>query len=139
MATGILRGGCLCGSVTYLLVLGSLVACAPTANRSAASVSLAELIGTPERFDGMQVGVSGFIDLDENGDFTLYLSEADYRGKVDGQAISGRLQESIPWERDAENPSGRRVMLEGQFLARDPIRNGSPTLTEVSRVWVEVE
>jgi hypothetical protein len=94
------------------------------------SVSLVQLIATPERFDGKMVAVTGFLTIGHEATF-LYLSEADYEHALPENAVSFELTREMLDDREKLNRS--YVVLVGVFRANRragytyPCPNGAVT------------
>jgi hypothetical protein len=76
------------------------------------SISLINLIATPERFDGKMVSVVGFLAV-ESEDARLYLSQEDYRRNIMGNGIFIEVNKEV--DRDIEQKDLHYVGLVGVF------------------------
>jgi hypothetical protein len=75
---------------------------------------LIQLIANPEKYDGKQVQVVGFLRLEFEGD-ALYLHEDDYKNGIYGNAIGIGVTKESKWSKDDVNM--RYVMVVGTFRA----------------------
>lgn len=81
-------------------------------------VSLVQLVATPERYDGKQVSVVGFLVFGFEGD-GLYLHKEDYDNGIDANAV--RVDRTQDMSRDLEKLNRNYVQIVGAFR-----QEGSP-------------
>jgi hypothetical protein len=92
----------------------SLISCAshPAASRKLTKVTVAELLTSPDRFEGARVLVTGFFLAPMVGDIALYETEPDYHHYSPGTGIpltlDPRNQNVMPFQL-------KRCVVEGSF------------------------
>jgi hypothetical protein len=99
-----------------MLVAGTAGATAVSclaASQSAESVSMVQLIATPEKFDGKAIQVVGFLRLEFEGN-ALYLHREDY----DHGIYRNALWIEFPHDQDGDKVNGRYVFVQGTFRAK---------------------
>jgi hypothetical protein len=107
-----LRGKMLVGLFFCISML--LACCLHAASQSDGPLSLIQLIANPEKYDGKQVQVVGFLRLEFEGD-ALYLHEDDYKNGIYGNAIGIGVTRESKWSKGDVNM--RYVMVVGTFRA----------------------
>jgi hypothetical protein len=96
------------------------------------SVSIVQLIATPEKYDGRVVQVMGFLRLEFEGD-AIYLHEDDYRHGISKNGLMVVTNPKIDMEADKLNL--HYVVLEGTFDAHNRGNMGglnSGTITNIT-------
>ena len=95
------------------------------------SVSIVQLIATPEKYDGKVVLVMGFLRLEFEGD-AIYLHEDDYRHAIHKNGLMVVTNPKIDLEADKLNL--HYVVLEGTFDANNRGNMGlnSGTITNIT-------
>ena len=118
--------------VLFLLAVPAVAAQSPN---EPPHISLVQLIANPEKFDGKQVAVAGFLRLEMEGD-ALYLSRDDFLNGVTKNAIWIDLTPELVKSRQQLN--NRDVLLLGTFDASGHGHMGlfSGRMTNVSRAAV---
>jgi hypothetical protein len=121
-----------------LALLLALLASPHTFAASAASerVTLLQLLADPDKFDGKQVAVIGYLHLQFEGD-TLWLHKEDFDHAIIGNMLSVVVTKDIEKKRDELND--RYVLVVATFDAKDKGHMGlcSGTLKDVKNcaVW----
>jgi len=100
--------------------------------RQAVSVSLIQLIATPERFDGKLVSVIGFLPFGGVDGDSLYLHKEDYDNGVHNAVEIDRTKEMV---RDREKLYDNYVVIVGVFRReeRPPIYVSTGRVTNIQR------
>ncbi|HLK03599.1 MAG TPA: hypothetical protein VKT53_04095 [Candidatus Acidoferrum sp.] len=95
------------------------------------SVSIVQLIATPEKYDGKVVQVMGFLRLEFEGN-ALYLHEDDYRHAIYKNGLMVVTNPKI--ETEAGKLNLRYIVLEGTFDAHNHGNKGlnSGTITNIT-------
>jgi len=95
------------------------------------SVSIVQLIATPEKYDGKVVQVMGFLRLEFEGN-AIYLHEDDYRHAILKNGLMVVTNPKIDMEADKLNL--HYVLLEGTFHAHNHGNYGlnSGTITNIT-------
>lgn len=100
------------------------------------AVSVMELIATPDRFDGKLVWVTGFLDLNLEGD-VLYLHREDYQNLLRQNAIWVDTTEEMGKNRAGLNTKYVRIL--GTFRAgprgNDRTLVGGITQIKEAKLW----
>jgi hypothetical protein len=100
-----------------LAVVGILLSsCAsqPGGGRKTTEVTVADLLASPERFDGTRVLVTGYLLAPKVGDIALYQTEPDYHQNSLGEGIPLALD---PQKQDVMPFQLKRCRVEGSFRA----------------------
>ena len=125
-----------------LVVLLWVVFSAPTVGPSVnpPAVSVVQLLANPEKYDGQQISVIGFLRLEFDGDM-LYLSSEDYQHSIPENGLWVERNPGIMHE--SEKLDSNYVLLVGVFKAR-PIgyaRFAAGGITKVSSatLWSELK
>lgn len=101
--------------IRFLLCVALLAMYCPSgAGQLDGPVSLIQLIANPEKYDGKQVQVVGFLRLEFEGN-ALYLHEDDFKNGIYGNAIGIGVTKESKWSKDDVNM--RYVMVVGTFMA----------------------
>jgi len=95
--------------------------------RPAVSVSLVQLIATPERFDGKQVRVVGFLGFGGVEGDGLHLHKDDYDNNTGNAVAIDRTKEML---RDRAKLYGNYVVIEGVFRREEK----PPTYVSTGRI-----
>ncbi len=106
------------GAIILLLVTG--VVNSQTAQTAPLPVSIIQLIATPEKFDGKQVSVIGFLRLEHEA-YLIYLSKQDYDNVVLTNALWVDANEDMG--RNREKLELKYVRMVGTFRAGHEKRN----------------
>jgi hypothetical protein len=116
-------------AITMILLLGFYAS--PVSSALNNSVSIVQLIATPEKFDGKVVQVMGFLRLEFEGD-AIYLHEDDYRHAIHKNGLMVVTNPKIDMEADKLNL--HYVVLEGTFDANNHGNMGlnSGTITNIT-------
>src|ERR1700730_655936 len=106
------------------------------ATQSAESVSMVQLIATPEKFDGKTIQVVGFLRLEFEGN-ALYLHREDY----DQEIYRNAFWFNFPADQDAQKVNGHYVLLQGIFRANlhGHMDLFSGTITHITRAFLPFE
>jgi hypothetical protein len=88
-----------------------------------ANLSIVNLIATPERYDGEQVQVRGYLHLENNGN-ALYLNEDDYKNKITANAIWIQFNEKFAKSKGVLDYDNKYVILIGKFDSGEKGYNG---------------
>lgn len=124
------------------LMLACLVVTSLIAQERPKPISLIQLIATPEKFDGRQVTVNGFLLLGENPDFVgqqplIYIHQEDARNLI--LANSVRVMPSDQMRRDREKIDHVYVTLTGTFHAArqgtDSYEGGTLAQIQACSLW----
>lgn len=117
-------------SVVTMVLLSGLCA-APVSSALNNSVSIVQLIATPEKFDGKGVLIMGFLRLEFEGD-AIYLHEDDYRHAIHKNGLMVVTNPKI--DREAAKLNLHYVVLEGTFDADNHGHMGvnSGTITNIT-------
>ena len=125
--------------VTCLFLVASLL----LAQDRAKPVSLIQLIATPEKFDGKQVTVNGFLVIGEHPEFfgqqpVLYLNEEDSKNLLLGNSVWVVPSEQM--RRDREKIDHMYVTVTGTFQTahggdRDAYEGGTITRVQACAPW----
>jgi hypothetical protein len=93
-----------------------LISCAshPAASRKATEVTVAELLASPDRFDGTRVLVTGFFLAPLVGNIALYQTEPDYHHHSPDAGIALALD---PQKENVMPFQLKRCVVEGSFQA----------------------
>jgi hypothetical protein len=97
------------------------------------SVSLVQLIATPDRYDGVSVRIKGFFHL-EFEEVAVYLSRDDCAMRNSANAVWLRMDKN---ERERyRRHTDRFVMVEGLYSAREQGHNGgwAGVVTRIARL-----
>ena len=117
--------------VIATLFVGQIRAQEPT------NVTLVQLIGNPQKFDGKLIRVIGFLRLEFEGN-VLYLHREDYENAILGDGIWVDVTPTMQKQSGTLNMS--YVLLEGTFDSKDKGHLGmwSGAITSIRRaqVWV---
>ncbi len=99
------------------------------------SVSIVQLIATPEKYDHKVVQVRGFLRLEFEGD-AIYLHEDDYRHAIHNNGLMVVTNPKI--DREADELNLHYVVLEGTFDADNHGNMGlnSGTITNITFVGI---
>jgi len=116
-------------AITMILLSGFYAS--PLSSALNNSVSIVQLIATPEKYDGKVVQVMGFLRLEFEGD-AIYLHEDDYRHAIHKNGLMVVTNPKIDLEADKLNL--HYVVLEGTFDANNHGNMGlnSGTITNIT-------
>lgn len=99
-------------------------------------VSLIQLISDPEKFEGRNVVITGFLQL-EREKYVLYLTAEDYTHEIPQNGVCVQRNRSLT--QDSEKLNLKYVLLEGTFKATR-LRTDQPRcsgeITHVKRIFV---
>lgn len=100
------------------------------------SVSLINLITTPEKYNGRKVRVKGYLHL-EFEDCVLYLHKEDYTYGMSKNAVWAGIK-SWAELRSSQKYSGHYVLMEGIFNAKNTGYEGmnSGSIQNISRIMI---
>jgi hypothetical protein len=99
--------------VKFLMCILMLMTCCLTGlSQDDSSVSLIQLIANPEKYDGKQVEVIGFLRLEFEGN-ALFLHQEDYEHRICRNAIGIGVTKEMKWHKDDVNM--HYVLLVGTF------------------------
>jgi hypothetical protein len=101
--------------------------------QSPLSVSLVQLIATPEKYDGKMVTVRGFLAMDREGDL-LYLSQADADNVLLSNATWIRRTEAMGREKELLNRKYVKVVGTFRQDFKEHLGNPSGGIPEVRTV-----
>ena len=115
--------------ITWLLLLGGF-SC--FAQNDPSEVTLLRLLANPERFDGREVQVIGYLHLEFEGN-GLYLHKEDYDHSILGNMIWVNITSGM--QKDLKEINDKYVIIRGVFDANDSGHMGlfSGTLKKVTR------
>jgi hypothetical protein len=131
------------GSLVSILFFSGLAFLPPLANPNIAqkpitpeptSVSVVQLIATPERFYGKMVAVVGYLGLEMENN-RLYLSEEDYRRNIAGNGVWIDVTKQV--DIDREKLDMHYVQIAGVFKKRGPAGDGEISEVRVCQPWPE--
>jgi hypothetical protein len=89
---------------------------ADTARAASDRGTLLQLLANPDKFDGMQVSVIGFLHLQFEGD-TLWLHKEDFEQAIVGNMVSVVVTKDI--EKKRKELNDRYVIIVATFDAKD--------------------
>ena len=117
------------------IAISALGSCS-AATQTAESVSMVQLIATPEKFDGKTIQVVGFLRLEFEGN-ALYLHREDYDHGIYRNAI----WVDFPADQDAQKVNGHYVLLQGIFRANlhGHMDLFPGTITKITRAFLPFE
>jgi hypothetical protein len=108
-------------------------------DQAAASVSIIQLISSPEKFDGKYIRLIGFVRLEFEGD-AIYLHEDDYKYGLTRNGLWLSLTEGC-CGKDARTFDQKYVLVEGTFSAKNHGHMGlfSGAIENIKRfqVWAD--
>jgi len=121
--------------ITTIMVLAGIALSSGSEPRNSVPVSMAQLIATPEKFDGKIVSVTGFFYLGRE-EALLYLHQEDYNHSLDANAIWFEPGEWVP--KDVDRIQQTYVELVGTFSAAHRGPYGCPNggLSVVDRFYL---
>jgi hypothetical protein len=103
-------------SMIFLLLAATLASSAPPAARFPEEVSLLQLIATPEKYNGKNISVVGFLRVEFEGN-ALYLHQEDYEQRIHKNSVwLGFEPKAIE---EAKSLSMHYVFLVGTFDSVD--------------------
>jgi len=116
-----------------LIATGTFSVLLPVHAEEPESISIVRLLGAPEQYDGKKVQITGFMNLEFEGN-AIYLSKADYDNGVYKNGLW--LEVDSARAPQAKTLSGQYVLLEGTFRTRNHGHLGlwSGAVTDVTRV-----
>jgi hypothetical protein len=99
------------------------------------SVSLITLVGTPEKYNGQQVRVKGFLNLEFEGN-GVYLHKEDYDLGIDKNALWIDLEGAKVDSTQYKICNKHYVILEGTFQMNNKGHHGSYSgaITKINRI-----
>lgn len=111
------------------ILLSVMVVCTTMVHAAAESVSMVALIANPEKYEGRQVQIIGFLNLEFEGN-AIYLHEQDLEHAICKNGIWVSIDDKHA------GLSGRYVLLEGVFTAKRQGHLGlwSGEIREINRV-----
>lgn len=77
-------------------------------------ISIIRLIATPEKYDGKQIQVIGYLNLKFEGN-AIYLHREDYEKSLERNGFWVRFSDKISKEKNLNNFSGKYVIIAGTF------------------------
>jgi len=96
------------------LILMATSSCVPISSAQNNSVSIVQLIATPEKYDGEVVQVEGFLRLEFEGN-VIYLHEDDYKHGISKNGLW--IERNAKIDEKAEQLNMHYVVIEGTFHA----------------------
>jgi hypothetical protein len=124
--------GAICILIAVAILVSNLIAAANGGSHELQPVSIVALIGSPDRYNGTRVHVTGYLDLAYEAN-ALYLHEQDFRYGMTKNAI--RLTLRRDQQEQFKALSRKYVVVEATFAA-DESPNGmfSGHLADVTRM-----
>lgn len=117
-----------------LFVTLLLVSCPHVLSQPEPFVSLIQLIANPEKYDGKQVGVIGFLRLEFEGN-RIYLHEEDYEHDIIENAV--RIGVTKEQKQAFESRNMHYVFMVGTFEAgKRGTSNPNGTIENISKIEV---
>jgi hypothetical protein len=117
-----------------LFITALLVFCPLVLSQKDLSVSLIQLIANPEKYDGEQVEVIGFLRLEFEGN-RIYLHEVDYTHNIGENAV--RIGITKKQMKDLEDKNMHYVFVVGRFKAgQRGTSNANGTIVDITKVEV---
>jgi len=116
-------------AITFLVVALLWASASPSFSQSAEKedfcfCSMASLLATPGKYDGIRVRTNGVATIGFEAD-AIYLTKEHAREGILANAISIRLpsEDPAPWN-EFKHLSGKYVLIEGIFHKPDPLEIG---------------
>jgi hypothetical protein len=117
-----------------LFITVLFVFCPRVIGQADISVSLIQLIANPEKYDGKQVEVIGFLRLEFEGN-RIYLHEEDYTYNISENAV--RIGVTNKQRQDLENRNMHYVFVVGTFKAgQRGTSNPNGTIVNITKVEI---
>ncbi|HEY6129078.1 MAG TPA: hypothetical protein VIW23_12935 [Candidatus Acidoferrum sp.] len=108
--------------------------CSNVLSQTEISASLIQLIANPEKYDGRQLEVIGFLRLEFEGD-RIYLHEDDYKYNIGDNGI--RIGLTKKQRQDFENRNMHYVFLVGTFKAgKGGTSNANGSIVNITKIEI---